>query len=81
MGCKALLPGFAKRIMEIEEDPFAALPAEERMPAGEHCLHEGRVVPKNGLFTNPVSVFMRIKPDGIDGEWKSWWEYVEWWRD
>jgi hypothetical protein len=67
-----------QRIMEIVEGPLASLPVEERMPAEEHRLHEVRVVPEKGVFTNSVSVFMRMKPDGIDDEWKCWWEYVEW---
>lgn len=67
-----------QRIMEIEERPLAFLPVEERMPAEEHRLHEVRIVPEKGVFTNPVVVFMRMKRDGVDGEWKSWFEYVQW---
>lgn len=66
-----------QRVMEIEEAPVASLPVDKRIPAEAHRLHDVRVNPENGLIQTQVSVFMTMKPHGLDGEWMSWWEYVE----
>ncbi|KAJ5113204.1 hypothetical protein N7456_001738 [Penicillium angulare] len=67
-----------ERVLEYEEAPLASLPIGQRIPAEHQRICLAYAAPKDGVFSNPVPVFMMTKPDGVHEEPNIWWEYLEW---
>ncbi|KAJ5281714.1 C6 zinc finger domain protein [Penicillium angulare] len=67
-----------ERVLEYEEAPLVSLPIGQRIPAEHQRVCLAYAAPKDGVFSNPVPVFMMTKPDGVDKAPKIWWEYLEW---
>lgn len=65
----------AERIMEIEEANLTTLDGSE-LPAEEMRVHNTRIVSDVGTNRKKHSVTFHTLPEGIDGPWKAWTEYI-----
>ncbi|KAJ6032183.1 hypothetical protein N7540_002915 [Penicillium herquei] len=67
-----------ERVIEFEEANLAALPIEQRIPLENQRLCLAYAAATQGVYRNPVPVFMMWKPDGPKNAVKTWWEYLNW---
>ncbi|KAJ5655263.1 hypothetical protein N7507_007213 [Penicillium longicatenatum] len=68
----------AEKIVELEEAPLASLGIKQRVPLEEHRFSLVHISPTDGVYKNPVPVFLMMQPLGLDHDAVTWWEHVDW---
>jgi hypothetical protein len=68
----------AEKVVELEEAPLASLGIKQRVPLEEHRFSLVHISLTDGVYKNPVPVFLMMQPLGLDHDAVTWWEHVDW---